>query len=280
MGRTILRRESIMAKTRIEWSTDSWNPIRWQESGAEKLGYHCTKLSPACEKCYAQSMNQRFGDGMKFSEHKKGKFVIVENILEQPPHWKKPRRIFNVSMGDIFHPDVPFAMVAQLWNVWQTTRRHTHIVLTKRPERAIEYAKWMAGSESWRELMWPANVWLGVTAENQEMINERVHTLLKIPAITRFVSIEPIIGPVSLRWMRINPRPESTNEYDGLRSLDWIIVGGQTGLRSIPANMEWVENILDQCQKADVPFFFKVVGGGSKDNEVRGKVWHQLPGQQ
>jgi protein gp37 len=201
--------------------------------------------------------------------------------LEQPAKWRKPRRVFVCSMGDLFHPDVPLEFISEVWTRMSWAPEHRFLILTKRPERMrdvlaqTDYFTHQAGYE------YLLNVWLGVTAENQARADERIPILLSIPAAVRFVSIEPMLGPVDLRptWIRTQRgcggRHSHAYSHDGGTPghilhhhhdefcgprLDWVIVGGETGPGARPLHPDWVRNVRDQCVTAGVPFFLKQNG--------------------
>jgi protein gp37 len=172
--------------------------------------------------------------------------------LDEPLHWRKSRRVFVVSMGDLFHSDVPYSYINQVFEVMEQAPQHTFQVLTKRPRRMLEYLHW------WQEMEGCAfdmpNVWLGVTAENQEMADKRVPALLNCPAAVRFVSCEPLLGEIDLRrWLVSLFNPSATR-------LDWVIVGGESGHGARPMHPDWARSLRDQCQDAGVAFFFKQIG--------------------
>lgn len=190
--------------TKIEWTDETWNPVTG-----------CTKISPGCSNCYAARMAHRlahiegsgYGNGID-SPNPEGAFDIKfwPERLEQPQKWKKPRNVFVCSMGDLFHKDVPFEYIQRVWAEMEIANRHTYQILTKRPERILEYLDWMKDRQSRGEFAVEfslRNVWLGVSAENQEQADKRIPLLLQIPATVRFVSCEPLLEPVDLRpWLR------------------------------------------------------------------------------
>jgi protein gp37 len=196
--------------------------------------------------------------------------TLHEDKLDVPLRWRKPRRIFVVSMGDLFHEDVPRRWQVLVWRRMISCPQHTFMVLTKRPERMREFVR--------DSLLFPVfpnrplpNVWLGVTAENQAMAEERVPVLLSIPAAVRFVSCEPCLGPVKLD----NPSAPL------LRGLQWVIAGGESGPKRRPSDPEWFRSLRDQCAAAGVPFFLKqmeVDGRVVKMPELDGVVHDARPG--
>ena len=226
-----------MGDTKIEWATKVWNPV----SG-------CTKVSEGCRNCYAERYAKRFWRDRKFTD-----VQFHEDRLDQPLHWKKPQRIFVNSMSDLFHPDVPIKIIAAVWSRMLYANHHTYIVLTKRPDRMSEivpqlFAEWPSGKPTIFE-----NIWLGVSVENQKTADERIPLLLDTPALVRFVSYEPALGPVEFErgrfWLTI-PGPH----------LDWVIMGGESGPNARAMHPDWARSVRDQCQAAGVPFFFEQWG--------------------
>ena len=231
-------------KSRIEWTQNTWNPITG-----------CTKVSPGCEHCYAERMAKRL-KAMRVSRYRNGFRVTVHReALNLPLRWKKPRLVFVNSMSDLFHEDVPLDFVQRVFVVMEQAARHTFQVLTKRPETALAYAP---------HLPWPENVWLGASIENA-LYTHRSNTLRRVPAKTRFLSMEPLIGPV--------PRL-------ALRGIHWVIVGGESGPAARPMERSWVTQIRDRCIAQSVPFFFKQWGGVNKKRAGRaldGRTWDEMP---
>ena len=235
-------------KTKIPWTDATWNPVTG-----------CTPVSSACDHCYAARM---IGRGLPKMGHE-GPFSHVQfhpSRLDQPLRWKKPRRIFVCSMGDLFHEQVAMAWVDDVRRTISKCQQHTFMVLTKRPERMKEYFT----SEWYRP---PINLWLGVTAENQEMADLRIPILLQTPAAKRFVSVEPCLGPVDLTRIKIY---NGVIECAGgrLPPVDWIIAGGESGPGARPMHPNWPRSLRDQCQAAGVPFFFKQWGEWSPEKPV------------
>jgi protein gp37 len=228
------------AESKIEWTDATWNPVTG-----------CTRVSKGCRNCYMARTVPRQGlDPWKV--------VLHPDRLEQPLKWRRPRRIFVNSLSDLFHEDVPIKFISRVWLTMQLAPQHTFQILTKRPGRMLAYMREFGHYEG-KPL---PNVWLGVSAENQETADERIPLLLQTPAAVRFVSAEPLLGPVSFRWAQWEPfsRDRVTNHLDGLRRLDWIIVGGESGPGARPMHPYWARSIRDQCQAAGVPFFFKQWG--------------------
>ena len=232
-------------KSGIEWTDATWNPVTG-----------CTKVSPGCAHCYAEAITLRFRRGGPFLP---GKTTIKlhPDRLSLPLTWKAPRRIFVNSMSDLFHEEVPLNFIREIFEVMSQASRHTFQILTKRHERLQALAN---------ELVWPENVWIGVSVENQYWAYRRIPPLLTVPAAVRFLSVEPLLKPVNL-----------SSYLDGIH---WVVVGGESGPRARPIQQEWVEAIRDDCLAADVPFFFKQWGGRTSKVGGRvldGRIWDEMP---
>lgn len=252
--------------TKIEWATETWNPVTG-----------CTPISEGCRNCYAERMSKRLAGRCGYPEGEPFRVTLHPDKLEQPLRWKKPRMIFVCSMGDLFHEDVPEIEIIRVFAVMADAQQHTYLVLTKRPERMKEVLTspsiandvWLMTNTGISEdkPIWPLpNVWLGVTAENQARADERIPILLQIPAAVRFVSVEPMLGPVDLSLsdgvdlsMSVGTGLKPGKSYL-INSLDWVICGGQTGPGARPMHPDWVRSLRDQCKEAGVPFFFKSWG--------------------
>ncbi len=251
-----------MGKPKIEWTDATWNPVTG-----------CTPISPGCANCYAKRMSKRLAGRGGYPADDPFRVTLHMDKQDEPLKWKKPRRVFVCSMGDLFHKDVPTKFIIDCLSIMAEGYQHTFMLLTKRPKRMMEILSHSTvACDTWLQTSrgvnaepapWPLpNVWIGVTAENQEQANKRIPILLQTPAVVRFVSVEPMLGPVSFRWALWEPmKPNSiNNQYDGLRRLDWIICGGETGPGARPMHPDWVRSLRDQCQEAGVPFFFKQWG--------------------
>ena len=234
----------MTAGSRIEWTEATWNPVTG-----------CTKVSEGCRHCYAERMSRRL-KAMGLAKYREGFSVAVHpSVLDQPLRWRKPRRIFVNSMSDLFHEGVPTEFVEDVFRVMNQASHHTFQVLTKRPERAAELAT---------RLNWTANIWLGTSIESPRWLS-RLRVLRQIGADTRFLSLEPLLEPLS----ELN--------LDGVH---WVIVGGESGPGARPMEPAWVREIRDQCIADRVPFFFKQWGGVSKKRTGRvldGRLWDQFP---
>lgn len=236
-------------KTGIEWTDATWNPVTG-----------CTKVSQGCKFCYAETVAERFW-AKQYPPNEDGtprKFTDVRmhyERLNQPLMWKKPRRIFVNSMSDLFHEKVPNFFISSVFEVMASTPHHTYQILTKRPELMQEYVYQWTNLNS----VLP-NVWLGVSVEDQKAADERIPWLLKTPAAVRFLSCEPLLGPIDLTG---NPEglmwPWAEAIQNG-QSFDWVICGGESGQNARPMHPDWACSLRDQCQEAGVPFFFKQWG--------------------
>ena len=288
--------------TKIEWTDETWNPVTG-----------CTKVSEGCRNCYAERMSKRLRGRFGYPADDPFAVTLHPDRLDQPLRWRKPRRVFVCSMGDLFHEDVPDEFIAAVFGVMAACPQHTFQLLTKRPERMAEWFRWLvkADEESWEThgycvyearqysganipypdvTPWPLpNVHPGTSIEDQPTADERIPWLLECPAAVRFVSCEPLLGPVSFRWSKWyeyypdgwRERGETQNEYDGLRRLSQVIVGGESGPGARPMDLDWARSIRDQCQAAGVPFFFKQVGGRTPKANGRlldGREWNEMPG--
>lgn len=228
----------------IEWTDATWNPVTG-----------CTKISTGCQNCYAERLASRL-KAMGQHRYRNGFSVTLHpHLLAQPLRWAKPRMIFVNSMSDLFHKNIPSEFIKSVFEVM--TKAHWHIfqILTKRAKRLERLRSKVA---------WPNNVWIGVTVEDQGSI-PRIKHLTKVPAAVRFISLEPLLGP-------IHQLP--------LDRIDWVIVGGESGPRARPLRPEWVRNIRDHCLEKGIPFFFKQWGGFRKARNGRnldGRTWNQMP---
>lgn len=210
----------------------------------------CDKVSPGCLHCYAETLTKRFPknfpNGFALTLHPKR--------LEEPLRWRTPSRIFVNSMSDLFHEDVPLEFIRQVFSVARSTPWHIYQILTKRHERLGNLAS---------KLDFPQNVWLGVSIEHQNHIN-RLDYLRDVPASVRFISCEPLLGALNLN----------------LTSIDWVIVGGESGQKYRPMKLSWAEDIRDQCRDSEVAFFFKQIGGRTPKAGGRllnGEIWDEMP---
>jgi protein gp37 len=239
--------------TSIEWTEATWNPVTG-----------CDRISSGCDNCYALTLAKRLkamgaekyqNDGDPRTSGPGFAVTTHPHALDQPHRWRSPKVVFVNSMSDLFHAKVPLAFIRDVIDVMKDTPQHTYQVLTKRPLRALRLAD---------KLDWPPNLWLGVSVENQETLH-RVDHLRQIPAAIRFLSCEPLLGPL-----------------DGidLAGIHWVIAGGESGPNYRPMELVWARGIRDACTAADVPFFFKQWGGRtpkSLGRELDGVVWDEMP---
>lgn len=244
-------------KTKIEWATHTWNPVTG-----------CTPISEGCEHCYAARIAKRLAGRCGYPQDdpfRPGTFHA--NRLNDPLKIKKSSMIFVCSMGDLFHEDVSELIIDEILDVIAACPQHVFIMLTKRPQNIEQKLYASTPKCGCRHLGggdYMPNVWLGVTAENQARAEERIPILLSIPAAVRFVSVEPMLGPVDLNragaiWADMNGsiRPEYQQPC---RTIDWVICGGETGPGARPMHPDWARSLRDQCKSASVPFFFKSMG--------------------
>ncbi|HKX31799.1 MAG TPA: phage Gp37/Gp68 family protein [Blastocatellia bacterium] len=237
--------------SKIEWTDATWNPVRG-----------CTPISPGCTHCYAKTFAERFR-GVAGHAYEQGfDLRLVPENVRQPLTWLRPRKIFVNSMSDLFHEEVPFHFIRQIFHVMQHTERHTYQILTKRAERMRQFCKGHAN----RFQPWPLpNVWLGVSVEDRKYGLPRIEHLREIDAAVRFLSIEPLL--------------EDLGEID-LTGIHWVIVGGESGPGARGMQADWVRSIRQQCQAAKIPFFFKQWGGPKKRFTGRlldGRTWDEMP---
>jgi protein gp37 len=249
-----------MASSSIEWTELTWNPVTG-----------CTKISPGCKFCYAEVMSRRL-KAMGVDKYSEGFNIRTHaDTLNIPFSWKKPKVVFVNSMSDLFHPDVPFEFIKAVFSVMNQTPQHIYQVLTKRSERLLELSI---------ELTWTDNIWMGVSIENEDY-RYREDDLSKTAAKTKFLSVEPLIGPIK----KLN-----------LDRIDWVIVGGESGHKARPLKKQWVDDIRVQCEKNKVAFFFKQWGKAKFNEnqfdptidtehpqhakggcELDGKIYRQMP---
>ncbi len=249
-----------MSTSSIEWTELTWNPVTG-----------CTKISPGCKFCYAEVMSRRL-KAMGVDKYSEGFNIRTHaDTLNIPFSWKKPKVVFVNSMSDLFHPDVPFDFIKAVFSVMNHTPQHIYQVLTKRSERLLELSV---------ELNWTDNIWMGVSIENEDY-RYREDDLSQTAAKTKFLSVEPLIGPIKKLM---------------LDKIDWVIVGGESGHKARPVKKQWVDDIRLQCENSSVAFFFKQWGKAKFNEnqfdptidtehpqhakggcELDGKVYRQMP---
>jgi protein gp37 len=237
----------MASNSAIEWTESTWNPVTG-----------CTRISPGCRHCYAERMAKRL-KAMGQPNYAKGfRVALHEHALDLPLRWKKPQMIFVNSMSDLFHKSVPFDFIRRAFDVMRRAHWHRFQVLTKRSERLAQLAS---------RLSWASHIWAGVSVENSDYAF-RIDHLREVPAAVRFVSLEPLLGPLPLL---------------DLRGIDWVIVGGESGPKARPMEQSWVVDVRRQCWHAGVPFFFKQWGGVNKKKAGRlldGRTWDEMPATQ
>lgn len=245
----------MAGKSSIEWTEATWNPVTG-----------CDRISAGCDHCYALTLAKRLkamgsakyqNDGDLRTSGPGFEVTLHPQALDEPHGWRQPRVVFVNSMSDLFHARVPISYVRDVFDVCRDTPRHTYQVLTKRSLRLRRIAD---------QLDWPSNLWMGVSVENAAALS-RIDDLRDVPAAVRFLSCEPLIGPL-----------------DGIRldGIHWVIAGGESGPNYRPVDVNWVRGIRDNCKAADVPFFFKQWGGRTpkaEGRELDGRLWDEMPGR-
>jgi len=234
----------MAAKTRIEWTEMTWNPVTG-----------CTKVSQGCKYCYAERMAHRLKAMGNPRYLNSFDVTLHEDLIDAPRCWKRPRHVFVNSMSDLFHEAIPDGFIRRVFTTMADCPQHEFQVLTKRSERLRQLS---------RALPWPRNVWMGVSVEDATVM-DRIEDLRSVPAAVRFLSCEPLIGPL---------------EHLPLERLHWVIAGGESGPGARPLCREWVYSLRDQCRAANVAFFFKQWGGVRKDltgRELDGRTYDEMP---
>lgn len=231
-------------KSNIEWTDMTWNPVTG-----------CTKVSPGCKHCYAETMAKRL-KAMGSPRYAEGfKLTLQPDLLDLPLRWRTPRRVFVNSMSDLFHPEVPDDFILRVFHTMNRAHIHQFQILTKRPERVLSIDA---------NLPWTPNIWMGTSVESADYM-ARIDSLRATSAHTKFLSLEPLLGPLP-----------SLN----LAGMHWVIVGGESGPHARPMERAWVIDIRKQCRKAEVAFFFKQWGGVNKHRTGRhldGHVYNEMP---
>ncbi len=274
-----------MAKTRIEWTDESSNPIHARRLIDGKRGWHCTKVSPGCANCYAEAMNKWRGTGLAFS-HTSTPWVETYSdhpTLERLARLKGLRRVFICDMTDLFGEHVTDSQILDVWGAMERSsdmpmeQRPTFQVLTKRPERMLawvdKHREWCDyADEDGAYMQRYAHIWLGTSVENQLAVEQRVSLLLGTPGSMRFLSCEPLLGPIDLLDYLPGPNTDTWCAAHGARSVstlprhcscglvNWVIVGGESGSNARPCSIDWIRDIVSQCRAAQVPVFVKQLG--------------------
>jgi len=234
----------MAGKSSIEWTQVTWNPVTG-----------CSKVSAGCKNCYAERLAARL-QAMGNARYRNGfRVTLHPDLIELPKRWREPRLIFVNSMSDLFHEQVPEEFIQRVFDTMRACQQHTFQILTKRSARLRKLAA---------ALPWPANIWMGVSVEDARVV-QRIADLQAVPAAVRFLSCEPLLGP-------LDDLP--------LTGIHWVIVGGESGPGARPMKIEWIRSIFRQCRKAKVPFFFKQWGGVRKDltgRELGGRTYDEMP---
>lgn len=241
----------------IEWTDSTWNPITG-----------CSKISTGCKNCYAETFAERWR-GIPGHHYEQGfDLKLWPERLSLPLQWKESRMIFVNSMSDLFHEEVPNEFIDQVFSTMLQANNHTFQILTKRPQRMLEWSK-----RNFSQKKIPSHIWMGTSVENEKYTN-RIGFLQKLPALVRFLSIEPLLGSIHL----------NAKQFNGIH---WIIVGGESGPKARPMNPTWVREIREACVLNSVPFFFKQwgafnskgkrVGKKAAGRRLDGKTWNQMP---
>lgn len=237
-------RSGMADRSTIEWTEASWNPVTG-----------CSKVSPGCAHCYAETFAERWRNIPGHPYEQGFDLKLWPHRLGQPFKWRRPRLIFVNSMSDLFHEDIPDDYVAKVFDVMVRADWHTYQILTKRHERLAELAP---------DLPWPDNVWMGVTIENRKFVH-RADYLRQVDSAVRFISAEPLLGPL---------------EGLDLDGIDWLISGGESGPRHRPVKVEWLRELRDRCNDEGVAYFFKQWGGHrpkAGGRELDGRSWDEMP---
>jgi len=229
--------------TKIQWAQEVWNPVTG-----------CSKISAGCKNCYAERMSKRLAGRFGYPKDDPFRVTVHLDKLDEPAKWKKPRRVFVCSMGDLFHKDVTDAMIAEVLDVIEAYPQHTYQILTKRPERMADYA------------FTSPNVWVGTSIENASH-SLRAKALGECVAKVRFLSLEPLLGPIDMEDLWFLP--------------EWVIIGCESGPGRRPCDRQWARDIVRQCNGAEIPVFVKQLpngnGGIEKMPELFGRQWKQYP---
>ncbi|HEV57771.1 MAG TPA: phage Gp37/Gp68 family protein [Phycisphaerales bacterium] len=234
----------MATQSAIEWTESTWNPVTG-----------CTKISAGCANCYAERMARRLQAMGQYRYRHGFEVTLQPEALDEPARWRRSRMVFVNSMSDLFHEAVPTAFIRRVFDVMKANRRHTFQIRTKRSARLRELAP---------SLDWPDNIWMGVTVEREDY-RDRIADLRTIGCGVRFLSLEPLLGPMS--------------QLD-LAGVDWVIVGGESGPGARPMDAEWARGVRDRCVAMGIPFFFKQWGGVNKKRAGRvldGRLWNQYP---
>lgn len=280
--------------TKISWCDETINPIRTTDGG-----WYCTKTSPGCKNCYSEGINMRFGNHKRFSSGVDFGFKLNRSMLDKLLKWKKPRRIFVQSMSDLFHEEHQFGLLRPIFRMMLSADHHKYIILTKRPEKMKRFFDDLKYHDDFTSMGNLDHVWIGVSCENQEQANKRIPVLLSIPAVNRFVSVEPMLSGIRLpatctgcgrigEMATIHQKEAGHVECPDCLSVEqktisWIVCGTEKigNKPGRPVDIEHIRNLKNQCVESGVPFFLKqmpIDGKLVKMPELDGRVWGQLPG--
>jgi protein gp37 len=290
-------------RSNIEWTESSWTPVRARAKATGKVGWHCEHASPGCINCYAEGMNKRLGTGLPFKPDQLGavEMFLDADMLRAPLRWRRPRKIFVCSMTDLFADFVPDEWIDQVFAVMALCPQHTFQVLTKRADRmrtyfgarrsgdpwaaAADHVADLIGKEEHPRILEPRdiplpNVWLGVSMEDQRRADERIPHLLDTPAAVRFLSCEPLLGPVDIASAMTTDAALSVlfekhacaGSVDPRGSLHWVICGGESGPGARPMHPDWARGLRDQCAAAGIPFFLKQWGEWAPADDQHGQA--------
>jgi protein gp37 len=281
-----------MGDTKIEWTEKTWNPIRARRTSSDERGWYCEHVSEGCRNCYAEKMNRNtyFGNGLEYKPTTLPDvdLFLDEKILQQPLHWSKPQSVFPCSMTDLFGRWVKDEWLLKIFDVMRRCPQHTFQILTKRAERMKYFCSRLRfdGKGAGRIWIEPADVhtvgyrlmggngatgmpwvWLGTSVEDQKTADERIPLLLQTPAAIRWISAEPLLGPVDLskEYLTALLGKYPFKHYSGPRTtiahlLDWVVVGGESGPKARPMHPDWARSLIAQCRSAEVPVFVKQMG--------------------
>jgi len=293
----------VSETTSIEWTGSTWTPIRAQRVGTGGVGWHCERVSPGCQNCYAERMNGWIGTGLgyKATARQAVKVFLDEKLLQRPLGWTRPRKVFVCSMTDLFADFVADEQIFRVLDICvqaHLQRGHTMQILTKRAARmatlvrryldegrlcgAGPFCREQHGEGAHPAL--PAGIWLGVSVEDQQRADERIPVLMQVPAAVRWLSIEPLLGAVTIncpgceRGVDAHLAPDQGGCPGSFP--DWVVAGAESGPGARPMDEAWVRSLRDQCVAASVPFFYKqkLVGGKKVGTpELDGRMWTEFP---
>jgi protein gp37 len=260
----------MSGSTTIEWTERTWNPVTG-----------CDRVSDGCTNCYALSLAARLKamgsrryqvDGHPVTSGPGFGLHLHRDLVDAPRHWRKPTTVFVNSMSDLFHERIPFEFLAAVFDTMAATPQHIYQVLTKRATHLTRVAD---------RLPWPPNVWMGVSVENQDQVARRAARLLRVPAAIRFLSVEPLLGPVDLTEV-LWEESLIPDTFGPRNDIHWVIAGGESGPGARPCELDWLRSLRDQCQSAGVPYFLKQIGGhpdkrGHEKALLDGRRWLEMP---